>query len=294
MSQVRGSIKENKTIARFDFDTPTGVNQPLRFNNIEEAKPSPLAQKMFYLPFVKSVVLYDKAIEILKFDILEWEDVLSEVAQEIETFLSSAEAPYKAPEVTQKIPVTVYAESTPNPGVMKFVANKPLVDQIQEFKNIDDTADAPLAQALFHFPFVKEVFMDKNYISITKFDITEWEEVVMEVREFLRSYIEDGKAIINLIQESKAEASQKKQEALEGTAKEIVDIIEEYIQPAVASDGGNILFDSYDENEKSVKVILQGACSRCPSSTLTLKSGIENMLKEMLPGKVATVSAING
>ena len=141
---------------------------------------------------------------------------------------------------------------------------------------------------------MKEVFMDKNYISITKFDITEWEEVVMEVREFLRSYIEDGKAIINLIQESKAEASQKKQEALEGTAKEIVDIIEEYIQPAVASDGGNILFDSYDENEKSVKVILQGACSGCPSSTLTLKSGIENMLKEMLPGKVTTVSAING
>ena len=294
MSQVRGSIKENKTVARFEFDTPTGVNQPLRFNNIEEAKPSLLAQKMFYLPFVKSVVLYDKAIEILKFDILEWEDVLSEVAQEIETFLSSAEAPYIAPEVTQKIPVTVYAESTPNPGVMKFVANKLLVDQIQEFKNIDDTSDAPLAQALFHFPFVKEVFMDKNYISITKFDITEWEEVVMEVREFLRSYIEDGKAIINLIQESKAEASQKKQEALEGTAKEIVDIIEEYIQPAVASDGGNILFDSYDENEKSVKVVLQGACSGCPSSTLTLKSGIENMLKEMLPGKVATVSAING
>ncbi len=294
MSQVRGTITENKSIARFEFEKSTGVNQPLRFNNIEEAKPSALAQKMFYLPFVKSVVVFDKAIEILKFDILEWEDVLSDVAQEIETFLASDQIAYVAPEATQKVPVTVYAESTPNPAVMKFVANKPLVDKIQEFKTIDDTAQAPLAQALFHFPFVKEVFMDKNYLSITKFDITNWEEVVMEIREFLRSYLEEGKAIVNIIQETKAEESQKQQEALEGTAKDIVGIIEEYIQPAVASDGGNILFDSYDEKDKSVKVILQGACSGCPSSTLTLKNGIENMLKEMLPGKVATVSAING
>lgn len=294
MSQVRGTITENKSIARFEFEKSTGISQPLRFNNIEEAKPSLLAQKMFYLPFVKSVVLFDKAIEILKFDILEWEDVLTEVAQEIETFLASDQQLYTAPEVKQKVPVNVYAESTPNPAVMKFVANKPLVDQIQEFKNIDDTAHAPLAQALFHFPFVKEVFMDKNYLSITKFDITNWAEVVMEIREFLRSYLEEGKAIIHLVQETKAEESQKQQDALEGTAKEIVGIIEEYIQPAVASDGGNILFDSYDETDKSVKVILQGACSGCPSSTLTLKNGIENMLKEMLPGKVATVSAING
>ena len=118
----------------------------------------------------------------------------------------------------------------------------------------------------------------------------------MEIREFIRAYIEDGKSIINAnqLQSNAFTASTTPVEDLDETSQEIIKIIEEYIKPAVASDGGNILFDAYKPEDKSVHVVLQGACSGCPSSTITLKNGIENMLKEMLPGKVATVSAVNG
>ena len=118
----------------------------------------------------------------------------------------------------------------------------------------------------------------------------------MEIREFVRAYIEDGKTIITANQEEAKgfAASATPLEDLDETSQEIVKIIEEYIKPAVASDGGNILFDAYNAEDKSVQVVLQGACSGCPSSTITLKNGIENMLKEMLPGKVASVSALNG
>jgi Fe-S cluster biogenesis protein NfuA len=137
--------------------------------------------------------------------------------------------------------------------------------------------------------------MDANYISITKFDVSEWDEIVLEIREFLRSYLEEGNEIMMAVQEEAVDKnSESSSEPLDEISQQIVGIIEEYIKPAVASDGGNILFDSYKTDDKSVQVILQGACSGCPSSTFTLKSGIENMLKEMLPGKVSTVNAING
>ena len=195
----------------------------------------------------------------------------------------------------EKIPVSVYAESTPNPSVMKFVANKPLVTHSVEFKNIDEAKNAPLAKELFRLPFVKEVFLDANYVSITKFEISEWEDVVMEVREFIRAFIEDGNVI--LIEAPISIEINKENQTLvdlNSTEQQIVSILDEYIKPAVASDGGNIMFDSYDEAEKEVKVILQGACSGCPSSTFTLKNGIETMLKEMMPGKIENVVAVNG
>ncbi len=178
---------------------------------------------------------------------------------------------------------------------MKFVANKMLVDTIFEFKSNESTSTSPMAKALFEFPFVKEVFLDTNYISINKTEAVEWETIVMEVREFIRAYLEEGKTIITTTQTDKSASSNSTPlEILDETSQEIVKIIEEYIKPAVASDGGNILFDHYNTEDKSVQVVLQGACSGCPSSTVTLKNGIETMLKEMLPGKVATVTALNG
>ena len=199
---------------------------------------------------------------------------------------------------TKKIPVTVYAESTPNPAVMKFVANKKIVTALFEFTSIEEAKLSPLATELFHFPFVKSVFIDENYVSVTKYDITEWQDITIEIREFIRSYIESGKDVVlpgaeETLQKSTKQLD-KNYEALDDVSKEIVNILEEYVKPAVASDGGNIQFIAYNEAEKNVSVMLQGACSGCPSSTYTLKSGIENMLKEMLPGKVLTVEAING
>ena len=295
---VSASLTENQTIARFEISPSLKITQVYQYNNIDEAKEAPLAQQMFYLPFVKSVVLKKEAIEIMRFDILKWEDVLNEVSLEIENFLNSGgvamnESQSSSP--SKKIPITIYAESTPNPGVMKFVANKKLVDQVYEYKNIDETTDAPLAQKLYHFPFVKEVFMDTNYVSITKFDVSNWDEIVLEIREFLRSFLEEGNEITTSSKEKTFKETAKESVVeLDEISQQIVGIIEDYIKPAVAADGGNILFDSYNAENKNVQVVLQGACSGCPSSTFTLKNGIENMLKEMLPGKISSVNAING
>jgi Fe-S cluster biogenesis protein NfuA len=178
---------------------------------------------------------------------------------------------------------------------MKFVANKPLVSQSIEFKNIDEAKIAPLAQKLFHFPFVKEVFLDANYVSITKYEVAEWDAVVLEIREFIRSYIEEGNSILTEVPKHvEVKLDTLDSRTLNADEEQIVSILDEYIKPAVASDGGNIKFESYNKDEKSVQVILQGACSGCPSSTFTLKNGIENMLKEMMPGKIDTVVAVNG
>lgn len=135
-------------------------------------------------------------------------------------------------------------------------------------------------------------------MSITKYNVADWNDITMELREFIRTFIENGKEIISDNASKTVEQTQeeldRKFEDLDDVSKEIINILEEYVKPAVASDGGNIEFKSYDKNSKVVKVILQGACSGCPSSTITLKNGIENMLKEMLKDKISTVEAING
>ena len=167
-----------------------------------------------------------------------------------------------------------------------------------EFKNIDETAASPLAKELFKFPFVMEIFIDENYISITKYEVNVWDEITIELRSFIKQFIENGGTVLDeslIITDVKHEKQQLKNfDNLDTTSQQIINILEEYVKPAVAADGGNILFDSYDEKEKRVKVVLQGACNGCPSSTFTLKSGIENMLKDMLNDKDIIVEALNG
>lgn len=288
------------TIVKFEANQFLTQHESFEFRNIEEAGRSPLAQQLFHLPFVKTVFIAQNFVAIEKFNIISWNDVQEEVAEQLREYLNAGGVIITPSEddPNKKIPVTVYAESTPNPGVMKFVSNKKLVLQTIEFKNIDEAKNAPIAQELFHFPFVKEVFMDENYLSISKYDIAEWDDITGELREFIRNHLEQGKAILN--EETTANKPEETSETvgkkipMDDISKEIVAILEEYIKPAVASDGGNILFESYDPDEQVVKVILQGACSGCPSSTLTLKNGIETMLKEMIPGKISQVEAING
>ena len=300
MKTYKISIEQtsNPRILKFELNQFITNHQSFEFNNIDEAKPSPLAQQLFHLPFVKKVFISSNFIALERFDIVEWPDVQEEVSDQIELYLNQGGKVIIESETTKKVPVTVYAESTPNPSVMKFVANKRLVKASFEFTSIDEAKVSPLATELFHFPFVKSIFIDENYISVTKYDIADWNDITMEIREFIRTYIENGKDIINSeskeVQAKSSVELDKSFESLDDTSKEIVNILEEYVKPAVASDGGNIQFESYDPETKSVKVILQGACSGCPSSTFTLKNGIENMLKEMLNGKVSTVEAING
>ena len=300
MSTFKVSIQEtnNPTIIKFEVNQFITKHQSFEFSNIDEAKTSPLAQQLFYLPFVKKVYISGNFIAIERFNIVEWQDVQEAVREQIEAYLNSGSVIVEETASAKKVPVTVYAESTPNPAVIKFVANKKLVASSFEFTSIDEAKASPLATELFQFPFVKRVFLDENYVSVTKYDVADWNDITMELREFIRSYIEQGKDIVTadapeVIKKSNAELD-KSFDALDDTSKEIINILEEYVKPAVASDGGNIQFDSYNQDTKKVKVILQGACSGCPSSTFTLKNGIENMLKEMLKGKVETVEAING
>ena len=266
----------------------------LEFIKIEDAKNFPLIQQIFYLPFVKKVVLNKRSVYIEKLNILEWNDVKNELCKQIQDFLNEGGLVSQV-ESNKVSPTTVYAESTPNPNVMKFVVNKKIVKGVYEFKNVDETSNAPIVKSLFTFPFVKEVFLDFNFISITQNSTSNWDENVMEVREFIRSYIEDNNILINedLIN-TNSSIVELDIENIDDISKEIIEIIEKHVKPAVASDGGNIVFQSYDQETKNVNVILQGACSGCPSSTVTLKSGIENMLKEMLPGMISEVNAING
>lgn len=300
MNKIEVSIQEtnNPTILKFEANSFLTQYESFEFNNIDDAKNSPLAQQLFYLPFVKKVYISGNFIAIERYNIVKWVDVQEEVREQIESYLNNDGIVVTSTEKPKKIAVTVYAESTPNPSVTKFVANKKLVPFMVEFSSIDEAKSSPFAIELFHFPFVKSIFIDKNYVSITKYDIAEWNDITLELREFIRTYIENGKDILasdaKEIKENTETAKEASFEALDNTSKEIVNILEEYVKPAVASDGGNIQFESYDADTKKVKVILQGACSGCPSSTFTLKNGIENMLKQMLQGKVETVEAING
>lgn len=293
------TIKEtsNPSILKFEFSFFISPNQSFEFKNIDECSDSPLAQQLFYLPFVKTVYISGNFIAIEKFSIVEWDDVKHDVADQLENYVNAGGEVVK-PKENKKVAVTVYAETTPNPAVMKFVASRMLTKSIIECKNIDETEASPLAKELFKFPFVKEVFIDENYVSITKYAVSEWQEVTNEIRTFIKTFIENGNIAVDETKVAQSTNQEKQQIAnfdnLDATSQKIINIIEEYIKPAVASDGGNILFDSYSEDDKIVKVVLQGACSGCPSSTFTLKNGIENMLKEMLNDQDIKVEALNG
>ncbi|CAI8191286.1 MAG: NifU family protein [Flavobacteriaceae bacterium] len=288
----------NPNIMKFETNHFVSPHKNYEFKNIDEAKESPLAQQLFHLPFIKTVYVASNFIGIEKYDIVGWEDIKDSLAQQLVEYLNAGQAvvaqdPNEVPQA-----ITVYAENTPNPAVMKYVANKLIVPALFEFKNIDEAKDAPLAKKLFMLPFVKEVFMDQNYVSITKYDVAEWEEISSELRELIRTFMMSGAEAVGAasVQKEKAKAPSTLLHGsdLDDTSKQIIDILEEHVKPAVASDGGNIMFESYDAQTKKVHVVLQGACSGCPSSTFTLKNGIENMLKNMMGDKIQEVVAING
>ena len=298
MNKVTIKETQNPTILKFEFEDFITQNTSYEFKNIDEAKTSPLAQQLFYLPFVKTVYISGNFIAIEKYNIVAWNDVKDAVAEQMETFVNGGGTIIQIDENKSKIqPVTVYGETTPNPSALKFVVSRMLTKNAIEFKNIDQTAASPLAKELFKFPYVKEIFIDENYISVTKYEISEWQEITLELRSFIKQYIENGGTVLdeNYVATVIAEESTKAKDfdTLDVTSQQIINILEEYVKPAVQADGGNIAFDSYNESEKTVKVILQGACSGCPSSTFTLKSGIENMLKSMLNDESIKVEAVN-
>jgi len=181
--------------------------------------------------------------------------------------------------------VTIYAESTPNPASMKFVASRMLITgNPVEFLNKSQAKNSPLALELFNFPFVKAIFMSSNFITITKTEIIDWNEIILEIREFLKDYLSTGKPVFSeAVITAKSQIVDEFQEPQLSSEIDIkiAGILDEYIKPAVEGDGGAISFKSFQNG--IVTVVLQGACSGCPSSTMTLKAGIEGLLKRMVP-----------
>lgn len=196
-----------------------------------------------------------------------------------------------------QVPVTVYAEMTPNPSTMKFVANKYLLvsgESVEFTSAADAKGFSPLAEQLFQFPFVKGVFIAANFVTITKTESLSWDYVTMELREFIKNWIADGKDVLIMMPAPKpVETTDAEQKTYAPSEYDdaIVSLLEEFVKPAVENDGGAIEFRSYEDGV--VTVLLRGSCSGCPSSTATLKFGIENLLKSHLP-EVKEVIAENG
>lgn len=285
----------NASILKFVSNQQLTNGGSYQFDNIEKAKESPISIELFKLPFVSRVFISANFIAIEKYDIVAWDDIKDEIREIIEIYLNEGNPIVTDAAETRKVAVEIYAESTPNPSVMKFGCNRLLSPADYEYKSAEETKNSPLAQVIFEFPFVEEVYITENYVSITKNDMIEWDGVIAQLRDFLKEYIQSGKTIIDeSIEKPKTEVEAAPIESLEGTSLDIAQILDEHVKPAVASDGGNIVFQRYDEATQEVHVILQGACSGCPSSTITLKNGIETMLKEMLPNKISSVIAVNG
>ncbi len=190
-------------------------------------------------------------------------------------------------------PVNIYAEITPNPKTMKFVADVYLVQANSsfEFKDPDDVKNSPLLERLFNFPFVQSIFVSDNFISVTKNDLVEWDDITLELREYIQDYLRKNNSLFTIENpeifdhqsQHKIESEELYDEvvAQNETEQKIMDILEEYVKPAVAQDGGNIVFKSF--NEGVLKVSMKGSCNGCPSSSVTLKSGIQQLFARMMP-----------
>ena len=203
-------------------------------------------------------------------------------------------------------PVTIYAEMTPNPNTMKYVADHMLVESgvVVEFLSSKEAkGHSTFAEALFNFPFVTRVFIAQNFVTVYKNNLVEWSDISLELREFIREWLSVNEEPVQNIPELEIleTVSESKQKTTTNIApvintemdQKIVDLINEYIQPAVEQDGGAIHFQSFDTDSGQVTVILKGSCSGCPSSTATLKGGVENLLKTHIP-EITEVVALNG
>lgn len=189
---------------------------------------------------------------------------------------------------TSPKPISIYLESNPNPNSLKFVVNEMLVPEglSFDFPDPESAKDAPLAQELFMYPFVDRVFYMSNFVTVTKKGDVEWIEVQSIIREHIQKFLESGKLILDH-REPEAPPSEVETE----TVKKIKTILDEYIRPAVEQDGGAITYHSFENGIVTVR--LQGSCSGCPSSTVTLKAGIENLFKRMMPEEVKGVEALD-
>jgi len=180
--------------------------------------------------------------------------------------------------------VSIYTEMTPNPETMKFVANKLLYPgKSVDFLDVASAGPSPMATELFGFPFIKAVFIASNFVTLTKTAETDWDDVIPSVRQFLKDYLEEGKLVVNEEELSAVKQSVSNEVVADDddVVKRIKELLDIYVRPAVEMDGGAIQFKNYEAG--TVSLVMQGSCSGCPSSMITLKAGIEGMMKRMIP-----------
>ena len=283
---------ENPKVMKFvaDYNLIPGSLELDRNSDISEI---PLAQELFKYPFVERVFVTANFIAVAKQDGVDWENVVEPLKGIIATELDANPRLYLQ---KQKEEYMIYAEMTPNPMVMKFVSSKALLDGFIEVKSREEADEVPLANAIFEeFDFAKEVFISDNFVAVTKNVSVEWHEVMVTVRSFVSDYLQNGGEISNVTpQKHESPAAGIMNREYNADEQKISDILNEYVAPAVEGDGGKISLMEYDAETKTAKMLLQGACSGCPSSTATLKGGIENILKQFLPELVENVEAVNG
>lgn len=292
MRQVTIEPTANEKVMKFVAEY-TLVPGSLEFDRSSDVADIPLAQELFKYPFVDKIFITANFVAVAKQDSVEWELIAESLREVIQDQLLEHPRIYK--EKKREL-FPIYAEMTPNPAVMKFVSQRYIVEGFLEIKSKDQAAQIPLAQALFdEFTFVKEVFISDNFVAVTKDHSVEWHEVMVPVRSFIADFLQAGNKV-SLIAPQKHESPVEQLINRDYTENEqkISEILAEYVSPAVENDGGKISLLEYNAETKTAKMLLQGACSGCPSSTATLKGGIENILKQFLPDMVEKVEAVNG
>ena len=292
MRQIIIEPTENPKVLKFvtDYNLIPGSLELDRESDISEI---PLAQELFNYPFVNRIFITANFIAVAKEDTVEWDHVSESLKNIIEDELLANPRIYlqKKKELYQ-----IYSEMTPNPAVMKFISSKMLMDGFIEVKSREEADEVPLAKELYEaFDFVKEVYVSDNFVAVTRDAQFEWHEIMNQVRSFIAEFLQAGKTISNA-EPHNHENPMLKIINREYTSDEqkINDILNEYVAPAVENDGGKISLIEYDQENKTARMLLQGACSGCPSSTATLKSGIQNILKQFVPELVENVEAVNG
>ena len=282
----------NPKVMKFvaDYQLMPGALELDRTSDVSEL---PLAQELFNFPFVDKIFITANFVAVAKEDTVSWEEVAITLKNTIEDQLLENPRLYRQ---KKREIFPIYAEMTPNPAVMKFVSQRYILQGFLEAKNVAEATDIPLAKALFeNFNFVKEVFISDNFVAVTKDETVQWHEVMVPVRSYIAEYLQAGNTVSNKAPNNHESPVQKilDREYTDAEQK-ISDVLSEYVAPAVENDGGKISLLEYDATTKTAKMLLQGACSGCPSSTATLKGGIQNVLRQFLPDLVEHVEAVNG
>ena len=290
MNKLSIQTTDNPRVIKFVADK-VFLEGSLELDKNSDISHIPLAKELFNFPFITRLFITANFIAIARDDSVEWDSIAMQLRDIILENIN------KNPQLILKkdYKPIFFAENTPNPEVMKFISEKPIINGFLELKSSQEAQEIPLAKGLFEFDFVKEIFINDNYVAITKNENANWDNILDKIQNHLQDFFlnkQKSEKINGIFEKYQAQSFNNR--GFTEIEEKINAILQEYVAPAVENDGGKISLIEFDEETKTAKMLLQGACSGCPSSTITLKNGIENLLKNFLPDIVENVEAING